>query len=63
MSENRFRGSEGGSSEGKTNRGNPRSWLGPALVISFVVSVAGEAYAGYRQEVQIGNPSMNTLHV
>ena len=41
---------------GKTNPVNPRSWLGPDLMIGFVVSVGGEVYDEHGQEVQIGNP-------
>jgi hypothetical protein len=34
----------------------PPNWLGPTLVIDFVVSMAGEAYDAHEQEVQIANP-------
>ncbi len=50
-----YAAASGARQTGKTNRGNPRSWLGPALVINLVVSMAGEAYDAHEQQVQIGN--------
>ena len=54
-----YAAASGARQTGKTNRGNPRSWLGPALALNLVVSMAREAYDAHEQEVQIGNPGLD----
>jgi hypothetical protein len=51
-----YAAASGARQTGKTSRGKPRSWLGSASVISFVMSMAREASNAHEQEVQIGNP-------
>src|ERR1035437_333709 len=52
---NRLRSNRRDPSDGKNEPSEPPNWLGPTLVIDFVVSMAGEAYDTHEQEATTGN--------